>query len=164
MREYKSIYNPMKNEEQKERMRRNNPMFNSKTVEQVVSKKSKIVCYDSKEYTCKQLAEIAGVQVSTIWKWCQRGYDTNGAPCHYKGEEKNSTKKTTCSKAVLVDGQLFSSLRAAADFLGVKDTSPLCKALKANRKYKGHICEYANQQPSEENSNNSILEGSTTNG
>ena len=66
----------------------------------------------------------------------------------YKGEEKDSIKKTTSSKAILVDGQLFPSLRAAADFLGVKDTSPLCKALKANKKYKGHICEYANQQPS----------------
>ena len=28
MRKYKSVYNPMKNEEQKERMRKNNPMFN----------------------------------------------------------------------------------------------------------------------------------------
>lgn len=163
-REYKSIYNPMKNEEQRERMRQNNPMFDSKVVEQVTSKKSKIVCYNGKEYTCKQLSEITGFQVSTIWKWCQRGYDIDGAPCHYKGEEKNSIKKTTSSKAILIDGQLFPSLRAAADFLGVRDTSPLCKALKSNKKYKGHTCEYANQQPSEENSNNSILEGSTTNG
>lgn len=164
MRAYKSIYNPMKKEKQKERMRKNNPMSDPKVVEQVVSKKSKIVCYNGKEYTCKQLAEATGFQVSTIWKWCQRGYDVNGVPCYYKGEEKDSIKKTTSSKAILVDGQLFPSLRAAADFLGVKDTSPLCKALKANKKYKGHICEYANQQPSEENSSNSILEGSTTNG
>lgn len=164
MREYKSTHNPMKNEEQKERMRQHNPMFNQKVAEQVALKKSKTVCYNGNEYACKQLAEITGVQVSTIWKWCQRGYDTNGAPCHYKGEQKAFIQKTTSSKAILIDGQLFPSLRAAADFLGVKDTSPLCKALKANRRYKGHICEYANQQPSEENSNNSILEGSTTNG
>ena len=50
MRAYKSIYNPMKKEEQKERMRKNNPMSDPKVVEQVVSKKSKIVCYNGKEY------------------------------------------------------------------------------------------------------------------
>lgn len=164
MREYKSLYNPMKAKEQRERMSMNNPMHNKETVEKVAKKKSKIVCYKNKEYTCKELAEETGYQVSTIWNWCQRGYDTEGIPCYYKGEEKNTVKKTTCSKEVLIDGISFPSLRAAADYLGVKDTSPLCKALKANKKYKGHICEYANQQPSEENSNNSILEGSTTNG
>ena len=71
---------------------------------------------------------------------------------YYKGEYIAPNKKTTCSKGVLIDGQFFSSLRAAADFLEVKDTSPLCKALKAGKKYKGHVCEYANQQPSEMNS------------
>lgn len=46
----------------------------------------------------------------------------------------------------------------------VKDTSPLCKALKAGKKYKGHDCCYANQQPSDTNSDNSSIEGSETNG
>nr|DAK58431.1 MAG TPA: hypothetical protein [Caudoviricetes sp.] len=55
-------------------------------------------------------------------------------------------------------------MRAAADFLNAKDTSPLCKALKNNKKYKGHECYYANQQPSNANSNNSSVEGSETNG
>ena len=103
------------------------------------------------------------MQLSTSWKWCQRGYDTKGNSCYYKDNPIKNNFKKTCSKAVLIDGQYFSSLRAAADFLGVKDTSPLCKALKANKPYKGHFCEYANQQPSGENSNNSISEGSTTN-
>lgn len=58
----------------------------------------------------------------------------------------------------------FPSLRAACDFLKVKDTSPLCKALKAGKKYKGHDCCYANQQPSDTNSDNSSIEGSETNG
>ena len=164
MRKYFSLYNPMKNEEQRVRMSINNPMHNKEIASKVAAKKSKIVCYKGQEYTCKDLAKETGYQITTIWNWCKRGYDTNGIPCYYKGEKKNNSKRTTCSKGVLIDGLFFPSLRAAADYLGVKDTSPLCKALKANKKYKGHTCEYANQQPSEENSNFSILEGSTTNG
>ena len=164
MKEYKSQYNPMKDEKQRQRMSTNNPMYNPESIEKMVAKKSKIVCYFGKEYTCKELAEKTGFQVSTIWNWCKRGYDTNGNPCYYKGEKIEGNKRTTCSKGVLIDNQYFPSLRAACDYLGVKDTSPLCKALKNNRSYKGHKCEYANQQPSEENSNCSILEGSTTNG
>ena len=152
MREYKSQYNPMKREEQRLRMSEQNPMYNSEVAQKVAEKTRKTVCYLGKEYTCKELASLTGYELTTIWKWCKRGYDTDGNPCFYKGEEKNTIKRTTCSKGVLIDGQYFPSLRAAGDFLGVKDTSPLCKALKANKTYKGHKCEYANQQPSEKNS------------
>lgn len=152
MKQYKSEFNPMKSEKQKLRMSQNNPMHNPDIAKKVADKKSKIVCYKGKEYSCKTLAEETGYQVSTIWKWCKRGYDTNGEPCNYKGEEKSTIKKITNSKAILIDGQYFSSIRAAGDFLGIKDTSPLCRALKANKNYKGHKCEYANQQPSEGNS------------
>ena len=152
MREYKSQYNPMKRKEQRQRMSECNPMYNPEVAQKVAQKTSKIVCYMGREYTCKEISALTGYEITTIWKWCKRGYDTDGNPCHYKGEEKNTIKRTTCSKGVLIDGQYFSSLRAAGDFLGVKDTSPLCKALKANKIYKGHKCEYANQQPSEKNS------------
>ena len=152
MRQYKSEFNPMKQPEQKARMSQNNPMHDPNTAVQVARKNSKVVCYQNKEYTCRELADITGYKISTIWKWCQRGYDTEGNPCYYKNQKIQGTKKTTCSKAVLIDGQYFPSLRAACDYLGVKDTSPLCKALKANKNYKGHKCEYANQPPSERNS------------
>lgn len=152
MREYKSKYNPMKDEKQRIRMSQNNPMYNPITVEKVREKNSKIVIYNNDEYTTHELAMLKHCEISTIWKWCRRGYDTDGTPCYYKDNPINAKKKTTSSKAVLIDGQYFESLRAAANFLSVKDTSPLCKALKANKPYKGHICVYANQQPSEGNS------------
>ena len=152
MREYNSIYNPMNEDAQKQRMRESNPMYNPQVAEKVAQKTRKTVCYKGEELTCREVAETTGVQITTIWAWCKRGYDTNGESCYYKGEYIAPNKKTTCSKGVLIDGQFFPSLRAAADFLEVKDTSPLCKALKAGKKYKGHICEYANQQPSEMNS------------
>ena len=39
--------------------------------------------------------------------------------------KKDSIKKTTSSKAILVDGTIISIIVPQADFLGVKDTSPL---------------------------------------
>lgn len=163
MREYKSIFNPMKNQTQRERMSINNPMKNEEVAKKVGQKHQKTVIYKNQKTTCSQVALETGFEVSTVWKWCQRGYDTEGNPCYYEGG-KPGIKRNTSSKAVLIDDKFFPSLRAAADFLGVKDTSPLCKALKAEKQYKGHKCQYANQQPSEVNSSKSSFEGSETNG
>lgn len=164
MRQYKSIYNPMKSENQKKRMRDCNPMYDKKISEKVRKSKSKIVCYQGRESTCREIADERHLHIGTVQRWCKIGYDTNGEPCYYKGEYIVPNQRTTCSKPILIDGKRFPSLRAGADALGVKDTSPLCKALKTNHKYKGHICEYANQQPSDMNSDKSNIEGSTTNG
>lgn len=163
MKEYKSKFNPMKQQAQKERMSRENPMKNPQIAEKVAKQKQKKVIYKGQETTCKEIAQTTGYVIETIWKWCQRGHDIHGEPCYYVGGAPKS-QKITCSKAVLIDGTFFPSLRAAADFLNVKDTSPLCKALKAGKKYKGHDCCYANQQPSDTNSDNSSIKGSETNG
>lgn len=164
MRKYKSIYNPMKEKKQRERMSFHNPMYNKKISEKVGKANSKIVCYQNRETTCREIANEKNIHIATVQRWCKRGYDTDGNSCYYKGEYVAPNKKITSSKAILIDGNWFPSLRAGADFLGVKDTSPLCKALKTTHKYKGHICEYANQQPSDTNSDKSSIEGSTTNG
>lgn len=164
MREYKSIHNPMKDEAQKERMRLHNPMYDKKISEKVGKSKTKVVCYQGKETTCREIANEKRLHIETVYDWCKRGYDTNGNSCYYKGEYAAPNRKITCSKAILIDGNWFPSLRAGANFLGVKDTSPLSRALKTTHKYKGHICEYANQQPSDTNSDKSSIEGSTTNG
>ena len=68
------------------------------------------------------------------------------------------------AKKVVIDKQYyFDSMTDALSITGGY-LSGLSKALRENKNiYRGHICEYANQQPSQENSNNSILEGSTTN-
>lgn len=163
MKQYKSQFNPMKDEKQRQRMSEYNPMKKPMIAQKVAKKKSKTVCYLGEEYTARELADKVHCDIETIRRWCKRGYDTEGRKCHYKGENPSGEKHTTCSKGVLIDEIYFPSLRAAADYLGVKDTSPLCKALKSNRTYKGHKCKYANQQPSGEKSDNSISEGSTTN-
>lgn len=67
-------------------------------------------------------------------------------------------------KAVIVDGHYFDSVTSAAEYIGTWDVY-LTKCIRdKNGLCKGHKCEYANQQPSRENTDNSITEGSTTNG
>lgn len=63
-----------------------------------------------------------------------------------------------------MDGVLYNSGTEAACAVGLKPVT-LNKALREHRKIcMGHTCEYANQQPSDMNSNQSNIEGSTTNG
>lgn len=163
MRQYKSNFNPMKSSEQRKRMSEQNPMYNKNSVEKMKQSSYKIIHYLNRDWTSQEIVDTFHVCITTAQRWAKRGYDTQGNPCYYKGENQFKPKKTTCSKGILLNNQYFPSLRAACDFLGVKDTSPLCRALKAGKSYKGYKCEYANQQPSDMNSNNSSIEGSTTN-
>lgn len=73
-------------------------------------------------------------------------------------EKVNSQKR----KAVIVDGIRYKSITEAASAIGVGMTG-LAYALKDGRKCKGHQCEYDNQQPNHENTDKSIVGGSTTN-
>ena len=142
-----------------------NPMKNATVAQKVAEKNKRPVIINNIYYNgTVDAAKALNVWTNTVLNWCKRGYDTDGNPCRYADEEQKAyIKHKTCSKAVLIDGQEFPSLRAAADFLGVKDTSPLCRALKLNKPYHGHICQYANQQPSTSDAKKTC-EGSTTNG
>lgn len=112
--------------------------------------------------------------VSFVWTEEMREYKSKFNPMRRTEQRKrmsceNPMKNPKLRKKLPIKSRfnrwdLFPSLRAACDFLEVKDTSPLCKALKAGKKYKGHDCCYANQQPSDTNSDNSSIEGSETNG
>ena len=73
-------------------------------------------------------------------------------------EKVNSQKR----KSVIIDGIKYHSIKDGANAIGVS-SSALAYALKDCRKCKGHECKYDNQQPSHENTDNSIVEGSTTN-
>lgn len=151
MKEYWSKYNPMKDEKQRERMSVKNPMKDSNVANIVGEKHKKAVIINKIKYnSVYEAAKANNVYDATIIRWCNRGYDTNGNPCRYENEKQKSfIIQKTNSKKILVDKELlFNSLREAANFFGVKDTSPLCKALKTNKPYHNHIVEYVNQQPS----------------
>lgn len=159
MRDYKAKYNPMKTDEQKQRMSINNPMKNPEIARKNGLKKRRPVIINNIEYSgLVEAAQQLNVHTFTIEKWCKQGYDTNGNPCRYADEEQkeysNYIKQYGTSiiqgKPVIVDNIYYPTLKMAATAIKGNSTS-LCAALKAGRKYKGHTCSYANQQPSQEN-------------
>lgn len=170
LREYKSIYNPMKSEIQRERMSKNNPMKNPEIAKSNGLKKRRSVVINGVVYNgVKFAASQIGVCEFTVLTWCKRGYDTNGNPCRYFDEPqkeypnvKKLHPKTSTPKPVIVNGKWFYAVKDAAKFIGTSSTY-LVKCLKDGKNCKGYKCEYDDQQPSHENSEISIVEGSTTN-
>lgn len=147
MKQKMSIYNPMKDKEQRQRMSDNNPMKDKKIAKRVSDKKRKIPIINGIEYKTVEEASIKNnVCITTIWRWCKRGYDTLGNPCNYKNEPlKQNNFKITNSKKILIDGIEFRNVKEGSKYIGVWSES-LIRAIKNNRKCKGHICSYANQQ------------------
>ena len=126
------------------------------------------VIYKGIQYeTLLDLARELGTTSNAILNWARRGFDPYGNVCRYANDltehvfipyEKGSQSR----KAIYVNGILYKSKSDAEKSLG------LCKGYLApyiagTRKNNKYICKYANQQPSQENFDNSILEGSTTN-
>lgn len=166
MRLDKSLHNPMKEERQRERMRKKNPMYDSEVRDKVVKTKTAIVLLGEgeslEETTAPEMAKRFGISASAVYAWIKKGRTSQGIPCRYKIPPK---KRNFSPKPVLIDGQYFSSCAKASEFLGETHSNGLIRALKNGyTEYRGHKCEYANQQPSSMNPNNSSTEGSTTNG
>lgn len=166
LRKWKSENNPMKDEEKRKNMSINNPMKNKDVATKVGESLKKVPIINGKEFKdVDEASQYYGVCKATIWNWCKRGYNTQGVPCHYKNEEqKEYIFKKSSEKAVYVDNIFFNSVKEASEYIGVWSES-LIRAIKNNKKCKGHVCKYANQQPSQVNvDKNSNLEGSETNG
>ena len=158
--------NVMKSEKQRKRMSENNPMKNKEVSEKVKKKNKRKVCIGEKVYDgVIDVAKEYGIGDTAIQYWLQRGYSSDLKPCYYYGEKVPEIKlknHITNTKKVYVDDVLFNTVKEAAKSINT-DPSVLIKALKASRPCKGHTCKYDNQQPSQTNTDNSSLEGSTTN-
>lgn len=162
--EYWSENNPMKTEAQRERMSKNNPMYNPEIAKKVGLKHRKAVIIDGVRYdSALTAAQALGVCDATIRTWCKRGYNPKGVLCSFAEAEKMINSGEKNKTPVRIDGVYYSSIKEASLALGMNSSTYLAKCIREHKTYKGHKCEYANQQPSQENSNNSILEGSTTN-
>lgn len=148
--EYWSKYNPMKEESQRERMRNNNPMNDKEIALKNGKAHKRPVIINGIYYEgVIDAANAHRVRDVTISSWCKRGYDTKGNPCRYADENQKDFIFPLKGKGVIIDGvNYYPTIKEAALALGAKDSSPLSKALKLNKLYKGHKCEYANQQPS----------------
>lgn len=163
MRKYKSEFNPMKEQHQRDRMKKNNPMKNKDIANKVNSKKCRQVIIKGILFKSTKLAsEYFGRHPEQIQFWCKRGYDSDKEPCRYADEpQKKFELKISNSKKVIIDNIKFNSITEASKHYGVW-AETIIRAIKNNRTFKGHTCKYDNQQPSQENFDNSILEGSET--
>ena len=150
MRENKSKNNPMKSSLQRKRMSENNPMKNPEIKKKVIEKISKKPIINGTKFESVIDASIYfNVNKATIWNWCKRGYDTNGNPCHYYGEnQKDYVFKKSGEKQVIIGDMQFNSVKQAAEYFN-SYSEKIIRAIKNNKKVFGLECKYGNQQPSQ---------------
>lgn len=150
MKQYWSQYNPMKEQKQRERMSRDNPMKNPEYAKKAGDKHKRAVVINGIYYDgAIDAAKALNVSQSLIGLWCKAGGNPQGQICHYADEQpKTYTQKVGNSRAVIIDGVWYKSISAAAKALHLPASS-LGKALREGINYKEHKCEYANQQPSQ---------------
>lgn len=149
MRQYASEYNVMKRPEQRERMSISNPMKNREVAQKVADKQKRPLWIGETLYKgLSDAAAVYNVTSQAIFYWLQRGYSIDQKVCYYDGEEKpelNILKRNI--RPVLIDGIYYESIASAAKAIN-SNASALAKALREHRTFKGHTCEYGNQQPS----------------
>lgn len=126
------------------------------------------IIYDGKRYeSAIDVARMLNVSNSSVFHWAQKGFAPDGIQCRYEDETRELTFEKHNSgwknkKPIIVNGIWYESKAAAEKALGFKPgyLTPYLNGTRKNTKY---ICKYDNQQPSRENSDKSIPEGSTTN-
>lgn len=116
------------------------------------------------------LAQELNINVYNIYHWVKRGYDYEGNYCRYDDDTRELVyipKYAGISKyrsmPVIINGQYYPNKRTAEKELHISSHT-INEYLEGKRTDKKYICTYANQQPSQGNTDNSTLEGSTTNG
>ena len=123
------------------------------------------ITYCGKHYdSATQLAAVLGVSQTTVSRWCRDGMDTSGNPIRYDDDDRRDFSPSSVRRqCVIVNGKRFKNKSEAARAFGIS-TYLLTQYLNNKKHCADFVCEYGNQQPSRENSSNSIPEGSTTNG
>ena len=128
----------------------------------------KNVIYNGKIYECPiDISTELGINKHNVYKWVKKGFDNNGNICRYVDDNRELTYKKSIigesnRKPIEVNGIIYNSKREAEEKLKLKK-GYLAPYINGTRKNKNYICKYVNQQPSHENSDKSIVEGSTTN-
>lgn len=131
---------------------------------------SKAVIFKNKRYECvKDFANAIGISENTAHAWLRRGFNTLGEPCRYVNDERelvfeNRYKIASRNRAkpIILDGIRYKNVQEASEKTGMTKTS-IYGYLQGRFKRGYHTCVYDNQQPSQGNTDNSTLEGSTTN-
>ena len=125
------------------------------------------IVYGNDEYdSISDLSEKIGVERRKILYWAKRGFSSDGIVCRMKDDNKEYAlnPKSHCSKRipVVVNGIKYESISKASRESNIS-MNKIRRILKGNRFDGEPICYFDNQQPSRENSEKRIAEGSTTN-
>lgn len=125
---------------------------------------AKRVVYNGKVYECqKDICRKFGFSASTLSKYIHRGYTDDGIECRFESAQPVlQYMPYTGARPVLIDDILYPSIKNASEQTNLY-AQGIQYALKHSGLYKGHKCEYANQQPILVKSETSSKEGSTTN-
>lgn len=132
---------------------------------------SKAVVFRGKTYECvKDLVDDIGFAENTVHSWLRRGFNPKGEPCRYVDDDRQLTfvdrhivRNKNRAKPIIVNGVKYRSCEEASKKLNIPKTT-IYAYLQGNRHSTKYICTYDNQQPSHGNTDNSTVEGSTTNG
>lgn len=158
----KSINNPMKRPEQRERMSKLNPMKNKEIAERVNAQKRVPVRIGCMEFaSVKEAANCLGKSQTTIRTWVNKGVSPNGIKCeeiqkqsarmesdspHISHQELNHT--------IIYDGKEFQTTKEVAAYAGVRTTSTIVRWCRKGFsstgvpcRYKDDTTEYVYQKP-----------------
>ena len=125
---------------------------------------AKRIIYDGVVYDCQRdVCKKFGFASSTLSKYAKRGYTDEGIECRFEAADRvqEFVPHTGC-RPIIIDNVPYDSIKAASEITGL-DLRGIKYALRHSGIYKGHNCEYANQQPILVKSGKSSEEGSTTN-
>ena len=150
MREYKSVFNPMKDVKQRKRMSKHNPMKNPKVVEKVRTSKCKSVVVGTKEFSSiVEAALYFNVRQTTVIKWCKKGINPDHELCKYKNSEQVEFKGKRYNhggcREVIFNGKIFETPADIAEELGLHP-STVSKWAKRGYAPNGVECRYTDDK------------------
>lgn len=123
------------------------------------------VIYKGVKYeSATEMGIAIGVSQTTASRWCRQGRDSYGEPCRYVDDYREDKETPIKQKhiPVIINDIWYPSKESASRALGISSYL-ITQYLKGKRQDTQYICKYGNQQPSQTKSDNSSLEGSTTN-
>ena len=132
---------------------------------------SKPIIFKGKRYEAViDLCRDINISENTVHEWLRRGFTPQGISVRYENdtrelvfEDRHVKRNKARAKRIIINGITYDSCEDASIKLNIP--KPTIYSYLQGRNYNPkYICEYDNQQPSQENSDNSILEGSETNG
>ena len=147
MRKYKSEYNPMKDEKQRERMRTKNPMKNKDVAKRNNSKKRKPVIIGDKRFpSLREASKKTGASFETIKKWCALGISSNGELCRFENEKQIYPKADfryfkPVGKEMTYQGKTFENVIVASKKLNISKCT-LYRWLRNGFDDLGNKCRY----------------------